>query len=82
MNLTTVKYTKTKAIISMDKDNYKKLCEGYNNLNKACNMITEIEDLYLSDISNLNKLKFAMAHSLGFEEGKHYWNDSVIPKEK
>jgi uncharacterized cysteine cluster protein YcgN (CxxCxxCC family) len=82
MQLTTVKYTKTKAIISMDKNSYKKLCDGYNCLNKACNMLAEVEDLYLSDISNLNQLKYSMAHSLGFEEGEHYWSDSVIPKEK
>ena len=77
---TKVRYTKTRAVISMDKDKYKSLCDGYNKLRCAMNMMMETNDLYLSDIRNLESLSYAMQH-LGFERGKNYWNDVTIPKE-
>ena len=41
----------------------------------------ETNDLYLSDIRNLEDLGMTMQH-LGFERGEHYWNNVTIPKEK
>jgi len=78
---TKVRYTKTRAVISIDKDKYKSLCDGYNKLRRAMNMMMETNDLYLSDIRNLDDLQHEM-HFLGFERGENYWNDVTIPKEK
>jgi len=44
-------------------------------------MMMETNDLYLSDIRNLDDLQHEM-HFLGFERGENYWNDATIPKEK
>ena len=77
---TKVRYTKTRAVISMDKDKYKSLCDGYNKLRSAMNMMMETNDLYLSDVRNLENLSYTLSH-LGFERGKEYWNDVTIPKE-
>ena len=77
---TKVRYTKTRAVISIDKDKYKSLCDGYNKLRCAMNMMMETNDLYLSDVRNLENLSYTLSH-LGFERGKEYWNDVTIPKE-
>ena len=83
MIVTKVRYTKSgkRAVINMDKDKYRSLCDGYNELRSALTMIMEANDLYLSDIRNLEKLSFDM-QCLGFERGEHYWNNVTIPKEK
>ena len=77
---TTVKYTKDKATISMDLDQYKRICFGYNKLRDALMMVSETHDLYISDIRKLDELSYAMMH-LGFERGEHHWTDVTIPKE-
>jgi hypothetical protein len=79
---TKVKYTKTKAVISMDKNKYRSLCDGYNKLRRAMNMIMETNDLYLSDVRNLENFSFTLKQELGFERGKTYWSDVTIPKEQ
>jgi|TARA_B110000914_G_C15202046_1_gene326671 hypothetical protein len=77
---TTVKYTKDKATISMDLDQYKRICLGFNKLRDALMMVSETHDLYISDIRKLDELSYAMMH-LGFERGEHHWTDVTIPKE-
>jgi hypothetical protein len=79
---TLVKYrSKNKVVITMDIENYEKLCKGYNKLRRALNMMTETNDLYLSDMRNLDDLSYAMQY-LGFERGKNYWSDVTLPKEQ
>tara|TARA_Y100000034_G_scaffold104728_1_gene131504 strand:- start:43 stop:300 length:258 start_codon:yes stop_codon:yes gene_type:complete len=79
---TSVKYrSKNKVVITMDIENYEKLCKGYNKLRRALNMMTETNDLYLSDMRNLDDLSYAMQY-LGFERGKNYWSDVTLPKEQ
>ena len=53
---TTVKYTKDKATISMDLDQYKRICLGFNKLRDALMMVSETHDLYISDIRKLDEL--------------------------
>jgi hypothetical protein len=78
---TTVKYTKKdRVIITIDMEHYEKLCDGYNKLRRACNMMMETNDLYLSDMRNLDDLQHEMQF-LGFVRGDHYWSDVTIPKE-
>jgi len=79
---TLVKYrSKNKVVITMDIEHYEKLCKGYNRLRRALNMMTETNDLYLSDMRNLDDLSYAM-QCLGFERGKNYWSDVTLPKEQ
>lgn len=78
---TTVKYKKEQVVITISKDKYQELCDGYNKLRSANQMICETQDLYLSDLRNLEKLSYTMSH-LGFERGEHYWSDVTIPKEQ
>ena len=77
---TTVKYKKEQVVITISKDNYRELCDGYNKLRSANAMICETQDLYISDLRNLEKLSYTMSH-LGFERGEHHWSDVTIPKE-
>ena len=65
----------------MDIEYYEKLCKGYNRLRRALNMMTETNDLYLSDMRNLDDLSYAM-QCLGFERGENYWSDVTLPKEQ
>tara|TARA_B100001964_G_C13671672_1_gene353596 strand:+ start:169 stop:426 length:258 start_codon:yes stop_codon:yes gene_type:complete len=79
---TLVKYrSKNKVVITMDIEHYEKLCKGYNRLRRALNMMTETNDLYLSDMRNLDDLSYAM-QCLGFERGENYWSDVTLPKEQ
>ena len=79
---TSVKYrSKNKVVITMDIEHYEKLCKGYNRLRRALNMMTETNDLYLSDMRNLDDLSYAM-QCLGFERGENYWSDVTLPKEQ
>ena len=81
MSEAKVKYTKGKATISMDLDQYKRICLGYNKLRDALMMMSETHDLYMSDIRKLDDLSYAMMH-LGFERGADYWSDVTIPEKK
>jgi hypothetical protein len=79
---TSVKYrSKNKVVITINIEHYEKLCKGYNELRRALNMMTETNDLYLSDMRNLDDLSYAM-QCLGFERGKNYWSDVTLPKEQ
>jgi hypothetical protein len=78
---TLVTYKKEQVIITMSRDKYVELCDGYNKLRNANQMMCETQDLYLSDMRNLEKLGFTLSH-LGFERGEHHWSDVTIPKEQ
>ena len=81
MKQPTVKYTKDRAIISIDLEQYKRICLGFNKLRDALMMMSETHDLYLSDVRKLDDLSYAMMH-LGFERGEHHWSDVTIPEKK
>ena len=81
MSATTVKYTKDRATISIDLEQYKRICLGYNKLRDALMMMSETHDLYMSDIRKLDDLSYAMTH-LGFKSGADYWSDVTIPEKK
>ena len=81
MSDTKVKYMKDKVVITMDREEYSNLCDGYNKLRSANQMMCETQDLYLSDMRNLEKLGYHMSH-LGFVRGENHWQDVSIPKEQ
>lgn len=81
MKQPTVKYTKDRATISIDLEQYKRICLGYNKLRDALMMMSETHDLYMSDIRKLDDLSYAMMH-LGFERGADYWSEVTIPEKK
>lgn len=78
---TLIKYKKEQVVITMSRDKYVELCDGFNKLRSANQMMAECQDLYLSDLRNLEKLGYTM-HCLGFERGEHYWSEMTIPKEQ
>ena len=81
MNDTKIKYKKEQVVITMSKDNYLELCDGFNKLRNANQMMAETQDLYLSDMRNLEKFGYSL-WNLGFERGEHYWSDVSLPKEQ
>ena len=79
---TKVRYTKDKAIITMDTDRYIKLCRGFNSLHHSMNSFSEMMDFSMSEIRNMDNLRWNMRWALGFVEPEKYYGDYTIPEEK
>jgi len=77
---TKVKYTKDKAIITMDLHRYESLCRGFNGLNNSMDSFSEMLDFHLSEIRNMDNLRWTMRFALGFVEPERYQSDFTIPK--
>ena len=78
---TKVRYTKDKTIITMDTDRYIKLCRGFNSLHHSMNSFGECMDFNMSEIRDIDNLRWTMRFALGFVEPEKYHNDFTIPKE-
>jgi hypothetical protein len=59
-----VKYLKTKVVIETSKEDYYDLVKRINQLNGIINSLHEINDMYLSDISTLEKLRYEVVDLL------------------
>ncbi len=79
---TTVKYKKDQAIITMDMDKYVKLCRGFNSLHHSMNSFSEMMDFSMSEVRDMDNLRWTMRFALGFVEPANYHSDFTIPKEK
>ena len=79
---TTVKYKKNKTIITMDTDRYIKLCQGFSKLHQSMNSFSENLDFNMSEIRDIDNLRWNMRWALGFVEPEKYYGDYTIPEEK
>ena len=59
-----VKYLKTKVVIETSKEDYYDLVKRINQLNGIINSLHEINDMYLSDILTLEKLRYEVVDLL------------------
>jgi len=59
-----VKHLKTKVIIETSKEDYYDLVNRINQLNGILNSLHEINDMYLSDITTLEKLRYEVVDLL------------------
>jgi hypothetical protein len=78
---TKVKYTKDSVIITMDKDRYTNLCKGFNSLHHSMNSFSEMLDFSMSEVRDMDNLRWTMRFALGFVEPENYHSDFTIPKE-
>ena len=78
---TKVRYTKNKTIITMDTDRYIKLCHGFNSLHHSMNSFGECMDFDMSEIRDMDNLRWTMRFALGFVEPEKYYDDFTLPKE-
>jgi hypothetical protein len=68
-----VKHLKTKVVIETSKEDYYDLVNRINQLNGILNTLHEINDMYLSDITTLEKLKYEVVDllDLGWSSDKY-----------
>ena len=59
-----VKHLKTKVVIETSREDYYDLVKRVNQLNGIINSLHEINDIYLSDISKLEKLRYEVVDLL------------------
>ena len=59
-----VKHLKTKVVIETNREDYYDLVKRINELNRIINTLHEINDLYLSDITTLEKLRYEVVDLL------------------
>ena len=79
---TTVKYKKDQVIITMDLHRYEALCRGFNSLHDSMNSFSEMMDFHLSEVRDMDNLRWTMRFSLGFVEPENHHGSFTIPKEK
>ena len=78
---TKVRYTKDSVVITMDKDRYTKLCNGFNSLHHSMNSFSEMMDFSMSEVRDMDSLRWTMRFALGFVEPENYHSDITIPKQ-
>ena len=68
-----VKHLKNKVVIESSKEDYYDLVNRINQLNGILNTLHEINDLYLSDITTLEKLRYEVVDllDLGWSSNKY-----------
>ena len=76
-----VKHLKNKVVLETSKEDYYDLVNRINQLNGILNTLHEINDMYLSDIPTLEKLKYEVVDllDLGWSSDKYKY---VIQGEK
>ena len=76
-----VKHLKNKVVLETSKEDYYDLINRINQLSTILNTLHEINDLYLSDITTLEKLKYEVVDllDLGWSSDKYKY---VIQGEK
>lgn len=72
--MSTIKHYKNEnAKIELSKTEFNDLLAAVNNLNTAINNAQEANDLWLSDVNNLEKLKWKMRHLLDLTWDAETW---------
>ena len=68
-----VKHLKNKVVIETSKEDYYDLVNRINQLNGILNSLHEINDIYLSDITTLEKLRYEVVDllNLGWSSDKY-----------
>ena len=68
-----VKHLKNRVVIESSKEDYYDLVNRINQLNGILNTLHEINDLYLSDITTLEKLRYEVVDllDLGWSSNKY-----------
>ena len=68
-----VKHLKTKVVIETTKEDYNDLVKRINQLNGILNTLHEMNDMYLSDITTLEKLRYEVVDllDLGWSSDKY-----------
>ena len=68
-----VKHLKNKIVIETSKEDYYDLVNRINQLNGILNTLHEINDIYLSDITTLEKLRYEVVDllDLGWSSNKY-----------
>ena len=68
-----VKHLKNKVVIETSKEDYYDLANRINQLNGILNTLHEINDMYLSDITTLEKLRYEVVDllDLGWSSDKY-----------
>ena len=68
-----VKHLKTKVVIETSKEDYYDLVNRINQLNGILNTLHEVNDIYLSDITTLEKLRYEVVDllDLGWSSNKY-----------
>ena len=64
-----IKHLKTKVVIESSKKDYYDLVKRINELSRIINTLHEINDLYLSDITTLEKLRYEVVDLLDLGVG-------------
>ena len=59
-----VKHLKNKVVIETSKEDYNELVQRVNQLNNVLNTLHEMNDMYLSDITTLEKLRYEVVDLL------------------
>ena len=59
-----VKHLKTKVVIETSREDYNDLVKRINKLNRIISTLHDINDMYLSDISTLEKLRYEVVDLL------------------
>ena len=62
-----VKHLKTKVVIETSREDYNDLVKRINQLNRILNTLHDINDMYLSDISTLEKLRYEVVDLLDLD---------------
>tara|TARA_R110000751_G_scaffold183711_2_gene290338 strand:- start:700 stop:951 length:252 start_codon:yes stop_codon:yes gene_type:complete len=72
--MATIKHFKNEnAKIELSKTEFNDLLAAVNNLNTAINNAQEANDLWLSDVRNLEQLKWKMTELLGLTFDRDTW---------
>ena len=78
---TKVKYVKDRVTITMSTEKYTQMCKFFNSFNDAMDGVSEMFDFHMSEIQQMDNLRYCMRFNLGFvkvnEEGYH--SDFKIP---
>ena len=81
MSETTVKYVKDNVTVTMSVEKYTQMCKLFNGFNDAMNEVGEMFDLRLSEVQQMDNLRYCMRFNLGFVKVNEdsYHSDFKIP---
>mgnify|MGYP003671221329 FL=1 len=79
--VTKVKYTKDNVTVTMSVEKYTQMCKLFNSFNDAMNDVGEMFDLRLSEVQQMDNLRYCMRFNLGFVKVNedNYNSDFKIP---
>ena len=70
INKTKVVHKPKSVTVTMSIQNYDALLKGHNDLLSAMETLDDIHDLYMSDVRNIEDLRFRLFSGLGFAHQK------------